>query len=116
MAERIRDSVEARLKTWREGRFDLGIGIGVASGFVTVGAIGGSGRLEYVAVGAAVNLASRLCDRAAAGEILLDQKTVAEIHADGGSGRFQSRPPVELKGFSEAVAHFALAPVAPLRA
>src|SRR5690606_4730728 len=51
---------------------DLGIGAGVASGGVTVGGTQASGGLEYVAVGAAVNLGAPLCAQAADGEPLAD--------------------------------------------
>ncbi|MGR8918581.1 MAG: adenylate/guanylate cyclase domain-containing protein, partial [Gammaproteobacteria bacterium] len=81
-------------------------GIGVASGPVTVGIIGGKGRLEYAAVGSAVNLASRLCEQAGDGEILVAEGTVAGL--DAGSTRFERRLPLALKGFPEPVANVAL--------
>lgn len=72
LATDIRDEVGLLLADISE---DLGIGVGIATGKVTVGAIQGAGRLEYVAVGTAVNLASRLCDRAENGQILSDNRT-----------------------------------------
>lgn len=80
----------------------VGIGVGIATGTVTVGAIRGAGQLEYVAVGNPVNLAARLCDRAANGEILADTRThqalvqFADISA-------QACEPEPLKGFPEPV-------------
>ncbi len=74
----------------------LGVGAGVASGEVTVGAIGGSGRLEYVAVGAAVNLAARLCEQAADGEVLIDA-VVRDQLAEALPSKV--RPVEPLKGF-----------------
>ncbi|MEA2625475.1 MAG: adenylate cyclase, partial [Candidatus Binatota bacterium] len=62
LAAAVRDRLAPLLAQWSGVLPDLGVGIGIASGTVTVGVIGGAGRLEYVAVGAAVNLASRLCD------------------------------------------------------
>jgi adenylate cyclase len=53
----------------------LGLGVGVASGDVSIGAVRGAGRLEYAAVGSAVNLAARLCAVAAPGEALIDDAT-----------------------------------------
>ena len=53
----------------------LGLGIGMASGEATVGAIQGAGRLEYVAVGPVINLAARLCQSATDGEVLMDAET-----------------------------------------
>lgn len=54
---------------------DVGLGVGLATGHVTVGALHGAGRLEYAAVGNPVVLASRLCNRAADGEVLADTRT-----------------------------------------
>lgn len=54
----------------------LGLGVGVASGQVAVGIVGQGARYEYVAVGPAVNLASRLCDEARDGEIRVDAETL----------------------------------------
>ena len=53
----------------------LGLGVGVATGQITVGTIRGAGQLEYVAVGNAVNLAARLSDRAKDGQIICDMRT-----------------------------------------
>jgi len=54
----------------------LGLGVGVATGEVAVGIVGQGARYEYVAVGPAVNLASRLCDEARDGEIRVDAATL----------------------------------------
>jgi class 3 adenylate cyclase len=47
---------------WRRQGYALGLGIGIAQGFATIGAIGFEGRLDYGAVGTVTNLAARLCD------------------------------------------------------
>ena len=62
---------------WATGAHPLGVGIGVASGRVTVGAIGDSARMDYTAVGTAVNLAARLCAAAEDGTILLDKRAAS---------------------------------------
>ena len=103
LARRIRELVGEVIANWNGGPARLGIGVGIASGPVTVGVVGGEGRLEYAAVGQAVNLAARLCARAAAGEILLhpDTAVLAETaRVDG----FTARAPIDLKGFPEPVA------------
>jgi class 3 adenylate cyclase len=60
----------------------LGIGVGVATGECAVGAIGSVSRLEYTAVGTAVNLASRLCAVAEDGEIVLAPSTARLVDAE----------------------------------
>lgn len=105
LARRLREVCERLLAEWRDQGPPLGIGIGVATGPVTVGVIGGRGRLEYTAVGAAVNLASRLCEQAADGEVLVDEQTL-RLAGPAQLGVARARPPAALKGFGEPVTHF----------
>jgi class 3 adenylate cyclase len=85
---------------WRKRGYDLGLGIGIATGYATLGRIGFEGRYEYGAIGSAVILASRLSDAAAPGEILISQRTDASLE-----GRIATEPvPVLwLKGFTRPV-------------
>lgn len=81
---------------------ELGLGIGLATGNTTVGAIHGANRLEYVAVGNAVNLAARLCDRARDGEVLADLRTAQALSQDD-QVQVEERQPEPLKGFVEPI-------------
>jgi class 3 adenylate cyclase len=103
LAERV-------VRRWHDGSQPLDIGVGVATGRVTVGIVGGAGRMEYAAVGSAVNLASRLCEEAAPGEVLVAEQTVVAI--DGTQSRSGLKPsaPRRLKGFADEIATFALRP------
>lgn len=103
LARRIRELVGEVIGRWNDGPARLGIGVGVASGPVTVGVVGGESRLEYAAVGQAVNLAARLCAQAGAGEILLDPATAALAEESSVNG-FSVAAPLTLKGFPQAVA------------
>lgn len=104
IAHRVRDAAAAVTARWSSEAHGLGIGIGVASGFVTVGVIGGQSRLEYTAVGAAVNLASRLCEQALHGEILIDGRT----RDLAGDLALEARLPLDIKGFPEPVPLYAM--------
>lgn len=108
LAQEILTELNALSRHWSEQDMPLGVGIGVASGAVTLGVIGGEGRLEYAAVGQAVNLAARLCAHAEAGEILLDSSTREAATDEVFAETPLARAPVSLKGFSAPVSHFAL--------
>jgi class 3 adenylate cyclase len=85
--------------------FELGLGVGIAQGYATLGAIGFEGRWDYAAIGNVTNLAARLCAEAKAGQILADRKTMAALE---GVFEFDPVGPFELKGFSKPVPAFAL--------
>ncbi len=82
---------------WRKRGYDLGLGIGVAAGYATLGRIGFEGRYDYGAVGNVVILASRLSEAAAADEILVSQRLHAAIEAQIDA---EEVDPLQLKGFS----------------
>jgi adenylate cyclase len=87
---------------WQRRGFDLGLGIGVATGYTTLGRIGYEGRYDYGPIGTIVNLASRLCERAPRGAIMVSQRTLVSAEIDDAS-------PVgtlELKGFAQPVPAF----------
>ncbi|HEU5393277.1 MAG TPA: response regulator, partial [Candidatus Methylomirabilis sp.] len=62
---------------WRKRGHQLGFGVGIALGYATLGKIGFEGRFDYGAIGTVTNLASRLCDEARGGQILVSQR----VHA-----------------------------------
>lgn len=59
---------------WRNLGFQLGIGIGVATGYATIGMIGYERRKDYGVIGPVTNLAARLCARAESGQILIPER------------------------------------------
>ncbi len=81
---------------------DLDLGVGVASGQVSVGIVGTS-PMEYAAVGRAVNLASRLCEHADGGEILVSNRTVELLGGAGEQFAPHSERAVQFKGLAEPV-------------
>jgi adenylate cyclase len=102
----MREAFVAITEHWKKrGGFELGLGVGIAQGYATLGAIGFEGRWDYAAIGNVTNLAARLCGEAKAGQILADRKTMAAL-----DGVFQFEPvgPLTLKGFDKPVPAFAL--------
>ena len=104
LSQRILLAAQGITRRWSRPETPLAAGVGVSSGVVTVGVIGSTSQLEYTAIGTAVNLASRLCDLALGGEILVDVRTV-ELAGPRG---LVARGPVHVKGMGE-VLHYARA-------
>ncbi len=90
---------------WHKRGYELGLGIGIAAGYATLGRIGFEGRYDYGAVGNAVILASRLSDAAAAGQILVSQRVFAAIE---GMVDAEAVEGLELKGLSHALTAYAV--------
>ena len=94
---------QAELNAAREdSRPPIEIGIGVNTGTVIAGTVGGGGRLEYTVLGDAVNVAQRLQSESKGGEILASAATVAA--APGATG--ESLGPLAVKGGREPVEAF----------
>jgi class 3 adenylate cyclase len=74
MALDMRTAIGAMIGKWRDLGHDLGFGIGIAHGFATLGTIGFEGRFDYAAIGTVSNVASRLCDEAKPGQILISPR------------------------------------------
>jgi class 3 adenylate cyclase len=74
MALDMRTAIGAMIEKWRDLGHDLGFGIGIAHGFATLGTIGFEGRFDYAAIGTVSNVASRLCDEAKPGQILISPR------------------------------------------
>jgi class 3 adenylate cyclase len=79
MAVAMRESVARLADGWRKRGWDLGLGVGIAQGYATIGAIGFEGRWDYGAIGTVTNLAARLCSEAHAGDILASSRVIAAV-------------------------------------
>jgi adenylate cyclase len=109
IALQIRTRLRETLGHWQRLGLHLGLGIGVASGFFTVGTIASSEHLEYTAVGPVVNLAARLSSHAESGQVLVDHRTVRLVGENNGICAFENRGGTELKGFARPIALFLVA-------
>jgi class 3 adenylate cyclase len=66
-------------KDWRYFGYEFGMGIGINTGYMTVGNIGSEMQLDYTVIGNQVNVASRLESNAKAGQILISQRTYSSV-------------------------------------
>ena len=79
MALETREAMGALTEKWRELGHDVGFGIGIAHGYATLGTIGFEGRFDYAAIGTVSNVASRLCDEAKPGQILISPRVFMAV-------------------------------------
>src|SRR5262245_21683193 len=82
MAIEMRAAIEGLIEKWRKLGHDIGFGIGIAHGFATLGTIGFEGRFDYAAIGTVSNVASRLCDEAKPGQILISPRVLMAVEKD----------------------------------
>jgi class 3 adenylate cyclase/methyl-accepting chemotaxis protein len=100
MAVEMRDAIGVLTEKWKNRGHSLGFGVGIALGYATLGQIGFEQRLEYAAIGSVTNLASRLCDEARAGQIVVARRVYGIVEA------FVEARPLDdlvLKGFNHPV-------------
>ena len=100
MALGLRSDVATLAAGWRSLGHRLGFGVGIATGYATMGRIGFAGRSDYAAVGSVVNLAARLCGEAGDGAILLSPRARARL---GSSVEVRDAGEMTMKGFSQPV-------------
>jgi class 3 adenylate cyclase len=92
----VRDRTRDLSTVWRRRGHDIGVGLGIAKGYATIGAIGFEGRWDYGAIGTVANLAARLCAEAKAGQILASTRVT---DAADGVVETAAIEPLTLKGF-----------------
>lgn len=106
MAIEMQNSMVSLQKRWMQRGYTLTMGIGIAQGIATIGAIGFEGRRDYGAIGGVTNFSARLCGKADGGQIL-----VSELVARNGASsiNFQSVGKMPFKGFAEPLEVFEVA-------
>jgi class 3 adenylate cyclase len=103
MACAMRERFKELHAVWNKLGHELDLGVGIAQGFATLGAIGYEGRWDYAAIGAVTNLAARLCGEASPGQILTNRRTLSRVE-----NIVESEPvgALTLKGFPQPVEAF----------
>jgi class 3 adenylate cyclase len=106
----MRDRIGELSDGWRRRGYELGLGCGIAVGYATLGRIGFEGRYDYGALGSVTNIAARLSDEAAPGQILLSQRAYAALE-----GRIEAThvATLDLKGLARPVEAYDLARLSP---
>lgn len=105
MAIAMQESFATLVLGWIRRGYALSMGVGVAQGYATIGAIGFEGRRDYGVIGNVTNLAARLCSEARGGQILITRRVQSAV-AD-----FVKTDPIEdldLKGFQQPVPAYAV--------
>ena len=99
----LREEMKELTPRWQKRGYDLECGAGAALGYATCGEVGFEGRSDYAAIGAVTNLAARLADEAAGGQLLIHQRLYAEVED---AIEVESVGEFNLKGFQRPVAAF----------
>jgi class 3 adenylate cyclase/putative methionine-R-sulfoxide reductase with GAF domain len=105
MALALQERFDELATVWHKRGTELGLGIGIAAGYATLGRIGFEGRYDYGALGPVTNLASRLSTYARPGQVLISPHVFATVenHVDA-----QAIGEIELKGFVRPVTTYAV--------
>lgn len=101
MAHDMRARIAELKSAWQRKGHALEFGVGIAQGYSTLGRIGFEGRFDYAAIGNVPNLASRLCDLAKGGQILISQRVHADVQDAVDA---ESLGEIAVKGFQRPVA------------
>jgi class 3 adenylate cyclase len=103
MALEMRGAIGALTDKWRQLGHEIGFGIGFAHGYATLGTIGFEGRFDYAAIGTVSNVASRLCDEAKPGQILISPRVLIAVK---GAVTIEPVGEFELKGIRRPIAAY----------
>jgi class 3 adenylate cyclase len=96
-------AIGALTEKWRQLGHEIGFGIGIAHGYATLGTIGFEGRFDYAAIGTVSNVASRLCDEAKPGQILISPRVLMAVRD---SVTVEAVGEFELKGIRRPIAAY----------
>ena len=107
----MRAAIGALTEKWSRLGHDLGFGVGIAHGHATLGTIGFEGRFDYAAIGTVSNVASRLCDEAKPGQILISPRVLMAVED---AVTVEPVGEFELKGIRRPIAAYNVVAALPL--
>jgi class 3 adenylate cyclase len=110
MAVEMREAVAALQADWRRRGREIGFGVGIAQGFATLGQIGFAERVDYTAIGTVCNVASRLCDEAEDGQILVSKRVAGAVEP---IARIEEIGDIMLKGLAQPVSVYNVTGLSP---
>jgi class 3 adenylate cyclase len=103
MAVAMRNEINTLRTKWMKQGHDLSAGLGMATGYATIGVIGFEGRWDYGVIGTVANLAARLCAEAQPSQILVSQRFLSKIE---NLVQAELLGEVALKGFKRPISTF----------
>lgn len=103
MAVEMREAALGVIRSWRRLGHEVGLGIGIAQGYATLGQIGFAERIDYTAIGAVTNVAARLCAAARDGQILVSRRVALAVEE---VVPLEDIGTLSLKGMSQPVAAY----------
>jgi class 3 adenylate cyclase len=96
----MRAKVDELARQWARNGHILGFGVGIASGYATIGQVGFEHRRDYTAIGSVINLAARLCGEAKPGQIVISRRAFGSVEPRVEAAQIGE---LNLKGFSRPV-------------
>jgi class 3 adenylate cyclase len=105
MALAMRGDIATLRRAWLRKGYQIDVGMGIHSGYATCGFVGFEGRRDYSVIGNVTNLAARLCDAAAPGEILVSARIIGAVR---NGVRTEAVGDLVLKGFHQPQAAYRL--------
>jgi DNA-binding response OmpR family regulator len=105
MALDMQSRFDELITAWRKRGHDIALGVGIAHGYATIGAIGDEARIGYGAIGRVTNLAARLSTQAEPGQVLVSAPVYELVEPIVDAAPAEQ---IDLSGFARPVAAYGI--------